>query len=223
LGGNSKTTILVCCSAHIMNRNETIRTLRFAEAAKQVKNKAKINTELGKTAMQNRIKELERQNQELNSKVFELQALLDVVHSKKREVVIQTGQHQHILAGLKEKEQSDGTRVLPHIKSLEVGISSMSLDGDEIGSPEKSKSSDEDEDIAEVLDIIAQSEQSNNIRAGRARGSTVDELMGGPEQFIKARQFQEEQAKADLEQKKYRIRKCQKTGRSLSNGLTKIH
>jgi len=171
--------------------------------------------------MQNRIKELERQNQELNSKVFELQALLDVVHSKKREVVIQTGQHQHILAGLKEKEQSDGTRVLPHIKSLEVGISSMSLDGDEIGSPEKSKSSDEDEDIAEVLDIIAQSEQSNNIRAGRARGSTVDELMGGPEQFIKARQFQEEQAKADLEQKNIELENAKKREEAYQMDLQK--
>eukprot|EP01083_Nonionella_stella_P231881 818486_1 len=40
LGGNSKTTLLVCASPHIFNRNETIRTFRFAATAKQVKNKA---------------------------------------------------------------------------------------------------------------------------------------------------------------------------------------
>ncbi|ETO28301.1 kinesin-like protein FLA10, partial [Reticulomyxa filosa] len=104
LGGNSKATVVVCCSSHMMNRNETIRTLRFAEAAKQVKNKAKINTELGKTAMQNRLKELERENKELNSKVVELQALLDVVRSQKRQTAT-----ENKLVGLKEMRQSATT------------------------------------------------------------------------------------------------------------------
>eukprot|EP01083_Nonionella_stella_P007210 20825_1 len=69
LGGNSKTTLLVCASPHIFNRSETIRTLRFAATAKEVKNKAKINQTLSVKALQKRIKELTAENAQLKSEL----------------------------------------------------------------------------------------------------------------------------------------------------------
>lgn len=39
LGGNSKTTLLIACSPHISNADETISTLRFGQRAKTIKNK----------------------------------------------------------------------------------------------------------------------------------------------------------------------------------------
>merc|ERR1712228_153369 len=69
LGGNSKTTLLVCASPHIYNRSETIRTLRFAQTAKDVKNKAHINQTLSVKALLKKIKVLEAENERLKKKL----------------------------------------------------------------------------------------------------------------------------------------------------------
>lgn len=43
LGGNYKTTLIVTCSPHSYNAEETLSTLNFAKRAKNVKNTVKIN------------------------------------------------------------------------------------------------------------------------------------------------------------------------------------
>eukprot|EP01094_Clydonella_sp_ATCC50884_P019038 TRINITY_DN3635_c0_g2_i2.p1 TRINITY_DN3635_c0_g2~~TRINITY_DN3635_c0_g2_i2.p1 ORF type:complete len:1107 (-),score=368.20 TRINITY_DN3635_c0_g2_i2:148-3303(-) len=43
LGGNTKTTLLIACSPHIFNLEETIGTLMFGKRAKTIKNKVKVN------------------------------------------------------------------------------------------------------------------------------------------------------------------------------------
>ncbi len=45
LGGNSRTTLVICCSSSSYNAYETVSTLRFGERAKMIKNKAKVNQE----------------------------------------------------------------------------------------------------------------------------------------------------------------------------------
>jgi kinesin family protein 5 len=45
LGGNSKTTLLIACSPHSFNVEETISTLKFGQRAKSIKNKVKINAQ----------------------------------------------------------------------------------------------------------------------------------------------------------------------------------
>ena len=47
LGGNSKTTLIICCAPEERHAQETISTLRFGERAKRIKNNAKINEEVG--------------------------------------------------------------------------------------------------------------------------------------------------------------------------------
>ncbi|KAI9026205.1 kinesin heavy chain, partial [Hyaloraphidium curvatum] len=46
LGGNSKTTLVVCCSPSSYNDMETLSALRFGMRAKTIKNKARVNQEL---------------------------------------------------------------------------------------------------------------------------------------------------------------------------------
>ena len=43
LGGNCKTTLLLCCSPAVYNRTETINAMRFGQSCKLVKNRAKVN------------------------------------------------------------------------------------------------------------------------------------------------------------------------------------
>lgn len=46
LGGNSKTTLIICCTSEMKHSPETLSTLRFGERAKKIKNHAKINEDL---------------------------------------------------------------------------------------------------------------------------------------------------------------------------------
>lgn len=42
LGGNSKTTMIICCNSEATNLPETISTLRFGDSAKRITNCAKV-------------------------------------------------------------------------------------------------------------------------------------------------------------------------------------
>ncbi|ETO23313.1 kinesin heavy chain [Reticulomyxa filosa] len=65
LGGNSKTTIIVCASPHAYNRPETLATLRFAEMARKIENEAKVNRLLSREEMEKSIQQLQDQLQYL--------------------------------------------------------------------------------------------------------------------------------------------------------------
>ena len=45
LGGNSKTCLIITCSPHPYNDQETLSTCRFGQRARSVKNNAKVNRE----------------------------------------------------------------------------------------------------------------------------------------------------------------------------------
>ena len=45
LGGNSKTCLVITCSPHPYNDQETISTMRFGSRARSIKNKPKVNRE----------------------------------------------------------------------------------------------------------------------------------------------------------------------------------
>ena len=45
LGGNCKTTLLIACSPHIFNLEETVSTLQFGKRAKTIKNSVKMNAQ----------------------------------------------------------------------------------------------------------------------------------------------------------------------------------
>lgn len=61
LGGNSRTSLIVNCSPSSYNDAETLSTLRFGVRAKNIKNKAKINTELSPSELRQLLKKSQRQ------------------------------------------------------------------------------------------------------------------------------------------------------------------
>jgi kinesin family protein 5 len=62
LGGNSRTTLIICCSPSSYNDQETLSTLRFGTRAKAIKNKAKVNAELSPAELKAIIKKYELQS-----------------------------------------------------------------------------------------------------------------------------------------------------------------
>jgi kinesin family protein 15 len=63
LGGNSKTAIIANISPSHLNINETLSTLKFAQRAKLIRNKAVINEDSSGTIMllKNEIKKLKKE------------------------------------------------------------------------------------------------------------------------------------------------------------------
>lgn len=61
LGGNSRTSLIVNCSPSSYNDAETLSTLRFGVRAKNIKNKAKINTELSPLELRALLKKSQQQ------------------------------------------------------------------------------------------------------------------------------------------------------------------
>ena len=61
LGGNFKTTLVVNCSPHPRNLEDTINTLKFAQRAKKIKNKAYVNIKKSAEAYIRIIEELKKQ------------------------------------------------------------------------------------------------------------------------------------------------------------------
>lgn len=56
LGGNSRTSLIINCSPSSFNDAETLSTLRFGMRAKNIRNKAKINTELSSLELRQLLK-----------------------------------------------------------------------------------------------------------------------------------------------------------------------
>ena len=58
LGGNNKTSLIVACSMHHSNFEETLSSLRFAQSAKFIKNKVKLNIKTSNQQLQMMIEQL---------------------------------------------------------------------------------------------------------------------------------------------------------------------
>eukprot|EP00939_MAST-03C_sp_MAST-3C-sp1_P001214 g1214.t1 len=69
LGGNTKTTLLVCVSPHHDNFEETLSTLRFAAAAKTIKTKATVNERQSPQLMEAMIRALRAELQKLKKQL----------------------------------------------------------------------------------------------------------------------------------------------------------
>ena len=74
LGGNAKTTLIICCSPSSDNYDETVSTLRFGECAKKIKNKAIVNQELTAEELQKILLQTQKQNSLLRKKIKNLES-----------------------------------------------------------------------------------------------------------------------------------------------------
>ncbi|CAD2221041.1 kinesin [Angomonas deanei] len=75
LGGNSITTLLCHCNPDMVHREETLSTLRFAQRAKLVKNKPRVNRELTNG-------ELKEQLAVAHQRIEVLEQKIQVIHTK---------------------------------------------------------------------------------------------------------------------------------------------
>lgn len=61
LGGNAKTTLIVACSPSLLDAEETLSTLRFAQRAKEIQNVVHVNKEVSVASLHATIKKLQKE------------------------------------------------------------------------------------------------------------------------------------------------------------------
>jgi len=78
LGGNARTALVITCSPSVYNDMETISTLRFGTAARNIKNKPKINKELTVAEMK---KLLDKSEKIIQVKTYRIEVLEKCIKS----------------------------------------------------------------------------------------------------------------------------------------------
>eukprot|EP00826_Nyctotherus_ovalis_P037458 TRINITY_DN3414_c0_g2_i1.p1 TRINITY_DN3414_c0_g2~~TRINITY_DN3414_c0_g2_i1.p1 ORF type:complete len:1020 (+),score=257.08 TRINITY_DN3414_c0_g2_i1:221-3280(+) len=87
LGGNYKTTLIVTCSSHSSQLQETLSTLKFAQRAKKLRNKVQINI---KSSPEDLIKATQKLKQELEMKNSEIDKLKGLLTDKDSQLTFTT-------------------------------------------------------------------------------------------------------------------------------------
>lgn len=85
LGGNYKTTLIICCSPHPRNLEDTLNTLKFAQRAKTIKNKARLNIQKSVEAYIKIIEELKLQLSQANSEIEKLKTIPNITKPMDRD------------------------------------------------------------------------------------------------------------------------------------------
>eukprot|EP00771_Trimastix_marina_P000876 gnl/Trimastix_PCT/1909.p1 GENE.gnl/Trimastix_PCT/1909~~gnl/Trimastix_PCT/1909.p1 ORF type:complete len:1223 (+),score=352.48 gnl/Trimastix_PCT/1909:110-3778(+) len=81
LGGNTKTTLMVACSPHPFNLEETLSTLRFAQRAKTIKTKVKVNQQKSVEELLIALKQFQREVQRMKAYRTSLQKEIEWIQS----------------------------------------------------------------------------------------------------------------------------------------------
>ena len=76
LGGNSKTCLIITCSPHPYNDQETLSTMRFGARARCIKNKPKINREYTIPELKKLLEAAQTENELLKERIRELELIL---------------------------------------------------------------------------------------------------------------------------------------------------
>ncbi|XP_006974348.1 kinesin heavy chain [Peromyscus maniculatus bairdii] len=143
LGGNCRTTIVICCSPSVFNEAETKSTLMFGQRAKTIKNTVSVNLELTAEEWKKKYEKEKEKNKALKSVIQHLE--MELNRWRNGEAVPED--EQISAKDQKTLEPCDNTPILDNITPVVVGISAEKEKYDEEISSLYRQLDDKDDEI----------------------------------------------------------------------------
>ncbi|XP_051040677.1 kinesin heavy chain [Phodopus roborovskii] len=143
LGGNCRTTIVICCSPSIFNEAETKSTLMFGQRAKTIKNTVSVNLELTAEEWKKKYEKEKEKNKALKSVIQHLE--MELNRWRNGEAVPED--EQISAKDHKNLEPCDNTPIIDNITPVVVGISAEKEKYDEEISSLYRQLDDKDDEI----------------------------------------------------------------------------
>lgn len=114
LGGNTKTVMIANCGPADFNYKETISTLRYANRAKNIKNKPRINEDPKDAMLREFQEEIERLRQQLDAGGTRVEKKVEVVEKQvivEKVIVKKEGVSEEAVAQLKSEQAAEQERL----------------------------------------------------------------------------------------------------------------
>ncbi|XP_055456271.1 kinesin heavy chain [Psammomys obesus] len=143
LGGNCRTTIVICCSPSVFNEAETKSTLMFGQRAKTIKNTVSVNLELTAEEWKKKYEKEKEKNKALKSVIQHLE--MELNRWRNGEAVPED--EQISAKDQKSLEPCDNTPIIDNIAPVVVGISAEKEKYDEELSSLYRQLDDKDDEI----------------------------------------------------------------------------